>query len=151
MNITEREDPMDEKVLLIDDEEDFLKILAERLEARDMKVDTASSAKEALSRIESESFDAIVLDLAMPEMDGIEALRAIREKRPEVQVILLTGHATVEKGVEAIKLGAMDFLEKPADLELLKEKIKAASAKKMMIIQEQSEARVKDIIKRFGF
>jgi DNA-binding NtrC family response regulator len=73
---------------------------------------------------EEQTFDAIVLDLMMPEMDGIEVLKNIKAKHPEMQVILLTGHGTVEKGVEAMRLGAMDFIEKPADLETLTEKIK---------------------------
>jgi len=113
---------MSEKVLLVDDEEDFLEAMAERMRARDMEVTTASSAREAFKKMESETFDAIVLDFQMPEMDGMEALKSIKAKRPESQIILLTGFATVEKGVQAMKEGAADFLEKPADLEVLSKK-----------------------------
>ncbi|MGD8675350.1 MAG: response regulator, partial [Desulfobacterales bacterium] len=94
---------MKEKVLLVDDEEDFLVVLAERMKTRGIEVSTATSATEAIRIAENESFDAIIVDLMMPEMDGLEALKLIKEKKPESQVILLTGHATVDKGIEAMK------------------------------------------------
>ena len=141
---------MSEKVLLVDDEEDFLEAMADRMRARDMDVTTASSAKAALEIMESEAFDAIVLDFQMPEMDGMEALKSIKAKRPESQIILLTGFATVEKGVEAMKIGAADFLEKPADLEVLSQKIKEAKAEKMLIVEKQQTKKVIDIIKKYG-
>ena len=142
---------MSEKVLLVDDEEDFLEAMAERMRARDMEVTTASSAREAFKKMENETFDAIVLDFQMPEMDGMEALKSIKAKRPESQIILLTGFATVEKGVEAMKEGAADFLEKPADLEVLSRKIKEAKAEKMVIVEKQATKKVIDIIKRYGY
>ena len=71
--------------------------MSERIEARGMQVTTADSAEEALSQVESGGFDAIVLDLMMPGMDGLETLKALKEKNPDIQVILLTGHATLEK------------------------------------------------------
>jgi len=77
-----------------------------------MQVTTASSAKEGLEKVAAGSFDAVILDLAMPEMDGIETLKILKEKNPDLQVILLTGHATIKQGIEAMKLGAMDLLEK---------------------------------------
>ncbi|MBW2175889.1 MAG: response regulator [Deltaproteobacteria bacterium] len=141
---------MSEKVLLVDDEEDFLEAMSERMRARDMEVTTASSAKEAFEKMESETFDAIILDFQMPEMDGMEALKSIKAKRPESQIILLTGYATVEKGVEAMKIGAADFLEKPVDLELLSQKIKQAKAEKLLIVTKQQEKKVMDIIKKYG-
>lgn len=137
---------MSEKVLLVDDEQEFLDALAERMRLRDIDVSATVSAKEALRRVEKESFDAVVLDLKMPEMEGLEVLKAIKKKRPEVQVILLTGHGTVQKGVEAMKLGAIDFLEKPADLEALMAKIREAKAQKMMIVEKQLEEKMKHII-----
>jgi len=110
---------MSEKVLLVDDEVEFLEIMSERMEARGMAVTTCTSAEEAVEIIKTETFDAIILDFMMPGMDGFQALKEIKSKRPESQIILLTGHATVEKGVEAMKMGATDFLEKPADIEAL--------------------------------
>ena len=142
---------MSEKVLLVDDEEDFLEAMAERMRARDMEVTTASSAEEAFKKMESETFDAIVLDFQMPEMDGMEALKSIKAKRPESQIILLTGFATVEKGVQAMKEGAADFMEKPADLEVLSQKIKEAKAEKMVIVEKQATKKVIDIIKKYGY
>jgi len=142
---------MREKVLLIDDEKDFLEIMSERMGARDMDVSTTTSGFEALKMIEQESYDAIVLDLMMPEMEGLEALKAIKAKRPELQVILLTGHATVEKGIKAMKLGAIDLIEKPADLEVLTEKIRNAKARKMIIVQKKTEEKIKNIITHKGW
>jgi DNA-binding NtrC family response regulator len=141
---------MSEKVLLVDDEKDFLEAMSERLRARDMDVTTASSASEAFEKMENEPFDAIILDFQMPEMDGMEALKSIKAKRPESQIILLTGYATLEKGIEAMKIGATDFLEKPADLEVLSQKIKQAKAEKMVIVEKQQEQKVIDAIKKYG-
>ena len=142
---------MSEKVLLVDDEKEFLEIMSERMKTRDMEVTTATSAQQALEIIEKESFDAIILDFQMPGMDGMDALKAIKAKKPELQIILLTGYATIEKGVEAMKIGATDFIEKPADLEVLSEKIKNAKAEKMLIVEKQTEDKVKNIIKKYGF
>jgi DNA-binding NtrC family response regulator len=142
---------MKEKILLVDDEKDFLDIMVERMSARGMVVFTAASAAEAVQMIEKESFDAVVLDLMMPEVDGLEALKAIKAKRPDLQIILLTGHATVEKGIEAMKLGAMDLVEKPADLKLLTEKIKKAQARRMIIVEKRTEEKIKKIITSRGW
>jgi len=137
---------MTERVLLVDDEQEFLDSLAERMQSRGMNVSKAATPAEAIMKTEKESFDAVVLDLKMAGMDGLEVLRIIKEKRPEIQVILLTGHATVEAGVEAMKLGALDFLEKPANLAELTKKIKEAQAKKMILVDKATEAKIKEII-----
>jgi Trk K+ transport system NAD-binding subunit/CheY-like chemotaxis protein len=131
-----------EKVLLVDDEKEFLDTMAERMEARDMDVTTTTSPKEALEKAQEENYDAIILDLMMPEMDGLETLKELKKKNPDLQVILLTGHATVQKGVEAMKLGATDLLEKPADLKVLTEKIKKAHTRKMVLVQKKAEEKV---------
>ncbi|MBW1942678.1 MAG: response regulator [Deltaproteobacteria bacterium] len=122
---------MSEKVLLVDDEQDLLDAMAERMRVRGMEVSTTTSAWDALQKTEEGLYDAIVIDLMMPEMDGLEVLKAIKEKKPDMQVILLTGLATVEKSQEAIKLGAMDLMEKPPDLIALTEKIRKAKTRKM--------------------
>ncbi len=139
---------MTEKVLLVDDEEEFITALAERMETRGMNVTTTVSPKEALDMVGRESFDAIVLDLQMPEMDGLEVLKILKKTHPDIQIILLTGHATVQKGIEAMKLGAMDLIEKPADIATLTEKIKKAQAKKMILVERKTEEKIKDIISR---
>ncbi len=141
---------MSERVLIVDDEQDFLDIMAERMRTRGMEVVTASSAKEALERIENELFDAIILDFMMPEMNGLETIKAIKAKKPQLQVILLSGQATLEKGIEAMKLGALDVVEKPADMESLVAKIKKAESKTALIIDKQTQENVKEMLKRFG-
>jgi DNA-binding NtrC family response regulator len=142
---------MSEKVLLVDDEVDFLDTLSERMRTRGMEVATSSSGVEALKRVEKESYDVIILDLMMPGVDGLETLKILKEKKPDLQVILLTGQATVEKGIEAMKLGAMDFLEKPADLSQLTEKIKKAQAKKMLLVEKQTEEKIKNLLAEKGW
>ncbi|NDY73334.1 response regulator [Desulfobacter hydrogenophilus] len=142
---------MSEKVLIIDDEQEFTEALAERMTNRGMDVSTSSSAIEGLQSVEEKVFDVVVLDLQMPEMDGIETLKILKKKNPELQVILLTGHATVEKGIEAMKLGAMDLLEKPADLTTLTEKIKKAQAKRIILVEKKAEKRIKEIMETRGW
>lgn len=141
---------MNERVLLVDDEEEFLAVMSERLATRGMDVSTSLSAEDALEKIGAQMFDAVVLDLQMPGMDGLEALKRMKQKRPELQVILLTGHATVQKGVEAIKLGAMDLVEKPVDLDVLGGKIQKAKQRKMLIVDRAEKEKVIDAIKRYG-
>jgi DNA-binding NtrC family response regulator len=122
---------MREKVLLVDDEPDFLEAMAARMRVRGLEVTTTTSTVDALSIAENEIFDVIVMDLMMPEMEGLEALKALKDRKPESKIILLTGYATREKEAEALKLGADDLLEKPADIERLLEKIKEARSKKI--------------------
>ena len=121
---------MSAKVLLVDDEKDFLDIMAERMGARGLDVATAGSAENALKMVIAASYDAVIMDLMMPEMDGFKALKLFKETRPDLQIILLTANVPEEKCIEAIKLGAMDVIEKPADLNLLTQKIEAAKARK---------------------
>ena len=121
---------MSAKVLLVDDEKDFLDIMAERMEARGMDVSTACSAEDALKMVQTESYDAVIIDFLMPEMDGFSALKMFKESRPDLSVILLTANVTEEKRIEVIKLGALDVIEKPADLNLLTQKIEEARARK---------------------
>ena len=121
---------MSAKVLLIDDEKDFLDIMAERMEARGMQVSTATSAENALKMVLKESFDAVIMDFLMPEMDGFKALKLFKETRPDLQIILLTANVREEECNAARKLGAMDIIEKPADLNLLTRRIEEAKAQK---------------------
>jgi DNA-binding NtrC family response regulator len=134
-------------VLLVDDEEQFLGTLSQRLETRGLKVDAVTSGEEALKQVEDHNFDAIVVDLAMPGIDGIETLKRLKEKRPDLEIIMLTGHATVKSGIEAMKLGAEDFLEKPVDLNELLEKIGEAKNKRMLVVEKGRQEEIKKIIK----
>jgi len=119
------------KILMVDDEKDFLDIMAERMSDRGVEVSTATSAEIALKMILKESFDAVIMDFMMPEMDGFKALKLFKETRPDVSIILLTADVPEEKCIEAIKLGALDVIEKPADLNLLTQKIEDAKARKL--------------------
>jgi DNA-binding response OmpR family regulator len=121
---------MSAKILLVDDEKDFLDIMAERLAARGLDVATAGSAEDALKMVIAESYDAVIMDLMMPEMDGFKALKLFKKSRPDLAIILLTASVPEETRLEAIKLGALDVIEKPAYLNLLTQKIEAAKALK---------------------
>jgi len=82
----------------------------------------------------------------MPEMDGLQTLEKLKAINPDLQIILLTGHATVEKGVQAMKLGASDVMEKPADIQVLTEKIKKAHARKIILVEKETEAKIRSIL-----
>ncbi len=133
-------------VLLVDDEEQFLKVVSQRLGMRGLKVETATSGDEAVKKAEQRDFDAIILDLVMPGKSGIEVLKEIKSKHPDLQIIILTGHGSIEAGVEAIKEGAIDFLQKPVDFEKLLKKISEAKNKRFLIIQEKTEKHLKEIL-----
>ena len=139
------------KVLLVDDEAEFLDGLSERLTNRGYQVDTALSGSEALGKISGNLYDAIVLDLMMPEMDGLQTLQKATEEKPELQVIFLTGHASLDKGLEAMKGGALDFLEKPVDLDLLVEKIQEGKSRRVRLEDQLKDAAVKEALKKYGW
>ncbi len=142
---------LDGRVLLVDDEEQFLEVLAERLTARGLKVNTATCGEDALVRLDDRGYDVIVLDLAMPGIDGIETLRMIKRKDPAAEIIMLTGHASVKNGIAAMKLGAEDFLEKPVDLNVLLEKIGEAKHKHMLLLEKKSRQEIKKILASKGW
>lgn len=114
------------QLLLVDDEERFRTTLAKRFVEKGLDVAQAGDAKTALKLIRETSFDVIVLDIKMPEMDGIEALGEIKKINRYVEVILLTGHAAVDSAVDGMRLGAFDYLLKPCEFEHLLEKVEAA-------------------------
>ena len=130
-----------EKVLLVDDDQAFLDILAERMRSRGLFVTAVPTAAAALKELEADSYDAVLLDLMMPEMGGIEALQRMLSRRPETQVILLTGHPSVSRGVEAMKLGALDFIPKPVDIAELIDKIKQAKISRGLLVEKQAQAK----------
>ena len=138
-------------VLLVDDEEQFLDVFSKRLQGRGLKIDTASSGEQAVTQAKAKDFDAIVLDLAMPGMGGIETLKRLREQNPDLQIIILTGHGTVEKSVEAMKAGAVDFMEKPVDINKLMEKVGEARHNRILVIEKKAEEHVKEILETKGW
>ncbi|HTY25484.1 MAG TPA: response regulator [Desulfomonilaceae bacterium] len=117
---------MNIKVLLVDDEEEFVEILAERLEFRGFSVSTAFNGDDAVSCLKEHEPDVVILDVLMPGKDGIQTLKEIKQINPLVEVIMLTGHATVGTAIEGMKLGAYNYLIKPSDTEDLVAKIMKA-------------------------
>jgi DNA-binding NtrC family response regulator len=133
-------------LLLVDDEVPFVETMTKRLAKREMSVFSAFSGKEALALLkENKKIDVVILDVKMPGMDGVETLREIKEHFPLVEVIMLTGHATVETAIEGMQLGAFDYLMKPSDMDQLVEKVKKAYAKKKGHENKIIEARLKEI------
>ena len=138
-------------VLLVDDEVDFVEVLADRLASRGLAVDTAENGELALEKAEKRPFDAILLDMAMPGMDGIQTLKGLLRINPDLQVILLTGRATLGQAVEAMKLGALDLLEKPVEIETLVARIEEAATKRSSLTEKRIEDEVSDIMRKKGW
>ncbi|MBU1711853.1 MAG: response regulator [Proteobacteria bacterium] len=139
------------KVLLVDDEKAFIQTLAERLELRDFSVQTAFDGEEALSKIKEEDFDVVVLDVIMPGKNGIETLKEIKSLKPLINVLMLTGHATVETAIDGMKTGAFDYLMKPTDTSDLVGKIKKAYKIKAAHDDRIRKAEINKIIKNRGW
>ena len=119
------------RVLLVDDRTEFLKVLMERMQSRGYEAVGVDSGAQALEAFAGErAFDVVVLDMVMPEMDGLETLKRLRQMDPEVAVIVLTGYGTSGEVAQALALGARDYLVKPADLDMLLERIDEAIAAK---------------------
>ena len=119
------------KLLLVDDEEAYVKTLAERMEMRDVGSRVAFSGEEALAMLEDEPPDVMVLDLRMPGIDGMEVLERVKKKHPQIEVIILTGHGSAKEEKEARRLGAFEYLQKPADTRHLLKTVKAAWSKSL--------------------
>ncbi|MGD2154594.1 MAG: response regulator [Gemmatimonadales bacterium] len=124
------------KVLLVDDEEAYVKTLAERMEMRDVGSRVALSGEEALEMLEEEPPDVMVLDLRMPGIDGMEVLERVKKKHPQIEVIILTGHGSDREEKEARRLGAFEYLQKPADTRQLLNTVRAAWRKSLKAAAE---------------
>ncbi|MGE0087460.1 MAG: response regulator [Desulfococcaceae bacterium] len=122
-------------VLLVDDETEFLSPLVKRLGRRNLNVRTAGSGEDALSVLENSQTDVVVLDVRMPGMDGLETLREIKKRYPLIEVIMLTGHASIEVAMEGMERGAFDYLMKPMNIDELCYKLQDAFQNKS--IQEK--------------
>jgi len=126
-------------ILLVDDEVNFLNVLSQRFEARGFKADTVTSGEEALEKVKGKNYNIVILDLVMPGMGGIEVLKNIKKNHPALPVIILTGQGTTEKAVEAMKEGAMDYMEKPADIDTLVQKTLEARHKRLTLLAERAK------------
>jgi DNA-binding NtrC family response regulator len=138
------------RVLVVDDEKDFVEMLSLRLNESGQKVVQAFNGKECLDILEKDGVDVVVLDLKMPGMDGIEVLKEIKGRFPLVEVVMLTGHGTAETAVEGMKLGAYDYLLKPADFEELLGKLEAARNRKEAQEERIRQAEAKLMVRRSG-
>ena len=118
------------RVLLVDDEEEFRKTLATRLQMRNLEITETDSGEAALETMNRQTFDVVVLDIRMPGMDGIETLQRIKKLQPRAEVIMLTGHASMESGIDGMYFGAFDYLMKPCDINELIKKIQNACQRK---------------------
>lgn len=136
-------------VLLVDDEVAFVETMTKRLAKRDLSISSAFTGREALDELErKKSIEVVILDVLMPGMDGIETLGEIKKRHPLVEVIMLTGHATVETAIEGMKRGAFDYLMKPCDIDQLLLKVKEAASRKRQQENKILEARMKEITSR---
>jgi len=139
------------RLLLVDDEKDFVESLAQRLEVRNFEVKTAFNGDDALNLIQEHDFDVIVLDVLMPEKNGIDTLKEIKDMKPLINVIMLTGHATAETAIEGMKLGAYDYLIKPTGLDDFISKITMAYHLKEEHERRICKAEIENIIKKRGW
>jgi DNA-binding NtrC family response regulator len=140
------------RVLVVDDEVDFVEMLSLRLEENGEQVYQAFDGKAALDLLERQkgAVDVVILDIKMPGMDGIDVLKEIKEKYPLLEVIMLTGHGTAETAVEGMKIGAYDYLLKPADFEDLLEKLDGARKRKDAQEERIREAEAKLLVRKSG-
>jgi two-component system OmpR family response regulator len=123
------------RVLIVDDENDFREAIIKRLRARQVDVEGADSGSMALDMLAHQDFDVVILDVKMPGMDGIETLRAIKLQKPLVEVIMLTGHASVESGIQGMQLGAFDYVMKPVALDDLMDKLRQANERRTIQLE----------------
>ncbi len=138
-------------IMLVDDEVPFVETMTKRLAKRNLTVITAFSGQEALEKLDkNRNLDVIILDVKMPGMDGIETLGEIKKAHPLVEVVMLTGHATVETAIEGMKSGAYDYLMKPCNIDQLIQKVKEATRKKRDHEDKIKDAQVKEALSEHG-
>ena len=136
-------------VLLVDDEEAFVDALTRRLSRRKLDVKSVYNGQDALDTLGKDKLlEVVILDVKMPGMDGIETLKRIKTEFPLVEVVMLTGHATVESAIEGMKLGAFDYLMKPCDIDDLVAKVDQAAARKQLHEEKITQARIREITNR---
>ncbi|MFZ0613082.1 MAG: response regulator [Desulfobacterales bacterium] len=136
-------------VLLVDDEAPFVETMTKRLTKRKLEVTTALNGQEALAALAKDpKIEVVILDVKMPGMDGVETLKEIKKRHPLVEVIMLTGHATVETAIDGMKHGALDYLMKPCEMDVLLAKVEEAAARKRSHENKIVDARLREITSR---
>ncbi len=123
-------------VLLVDDEGGFLDTLVKRIQKRNVNAKGVKSGEEALAFLERNPVDVVVLDVRMPGMDGIETLRVLKRQHPLTEVIMLTGHASLEVAIEGMELGAFDYLMKPVEIDDLLYKLQDANKRRTIQLEK---------------
>ncbi len=139
------EDTRKIRLLVADDEESFLNTVARRLELKDFDVVTATCGKEAVKAAKKGKFDVALLDLRLPDLDGEEVLGILKKKHRYLEVIIITGHASIDSAVLCTKLGAFDYLEKPYDFDSLMEVLRRAYEARLRKKFENDRKRMKDL------
>ena len=119
------------RVLVVDDEEGFVTPLVKRLKKRRLDVTFATGGRQALEQIRESPVDVVVLDVKMPDMDGLTTLKNLKQIDPTVEVVMLTGHASLEAAMEGMRLGAFDYLMKPVDIDELLFKLEDACKRRL--------------------
>jgi len=137
------------KTLLVDDDQNFLSVAKKRLAKRGYTVETASNGSEVFEKLQTQNIHVVVLDVKMPGMTGIEILKKIRKHFPLVQVIMLTGVPTVGCASDSLKLGALNYLIKPFDIEELLQKIEEAHAQRQRLEQNIRNTQIKVLEQNF--
>ncbi len=135
-------------ILLVDDEADFVEMLSLRLKESGETVLTAHSGSQCLEILEKSEIDVIILDVKMPGMDGIETLQEVKKRHPLIEVIMLTGHGTIDTAVQGMKLGAFDFLMKPADFDVFTAKVNQARQRRHDQIERIRKAEAATLLRR---
>ena len=139
------------RILVVDDEVDFLETLVNRLKIRKLNATGVTSGEKAVELMNEKLFDVVILDIKMPGgIDGIEALREMKKIQPLSEIILLTGHASVETSIEGMKLGAFDYLLKPIKFEELLQKMGAAFSRKADHDKKIRDAQIKELVRHPG-
>jgi two-component system NtrC family response regulator len=133
------------KLLIVDDEVDFLSSLAKRLEMRNFDVTPVTNGKDALKVAKKGQFDVALVDLKMPGMDGTEVLSLLKKKHKFLEVVILTGHGSIDSAVESTRLGAFDYLTKPYELENLLDVLKRAYEARLKKKFEHDRRRMEEI------
>lgn len=134
-------------LLFVDDEDQFLESMSKRLEARDFKVFAVNRGEKAIKAARKNQVDIALLDLKMPGIDGEETLKALKQEHPWMEIVILTGHGSIDSAVDCTQIGAHSYLQKPCDLDQLLEVLKEAYKKRVMNKNKIEEKKMSEMLK----